>query len=96
MESLTRWQLLLVLFTAICVSTVSCFSTGAPADACSTLTPNRGRHQAPSQTTTVPYEIDMSVFLDANTGQLLYIPATDYQSKQNYSYNSVHATQCHV
>ena len=78
------WKLVLLLFIAatVYVSTVSGRSSGAPAQACNDLSPSQGAHGAP-QTTTVPYEIDMSVFRDDNSGQLLYTPATTYHSKNN-------------
>ena len=85
MRLVASWKLVLLLFiaAAIYVSTVSGRSSGAPAQACSDLSPSRGAHGAPPQTTTVPYEIDMSVFRN-NSGQLLYTPATTYQSKKKY------------
>ena len=85
MRLVASWKLVLLLFiaAAIYVSTVSGRSTGAPAQACSDLSPSQGAHGAPPQTTTVPYEIDTSVFRDDNSGQLLYTPATTYQSKNN-------------
>ena len=79
------WKLVLLFFVAaaIYVSTVSGHSIGAPAQACSDLSPDPGFHGAPPQSTTVLYEIDMSVFGDDNSGQLFYTPATAYRSKNN-------------
>ena len=85
MRLVASWKLVLLLFitAAVYVSTVSGYILGAPVQACTTLSPDPGAHGAPPQTTTVPYEIDMSVFGDDNSGQLLYTPATAYQSKNN-------------
>ena len=54
---------------------------GAPRDACTTLSPNQTAHEAPPQTSSVPYEIDVSVFRDPSSGQLVYTPNSTYQSK---------------
>ena len=79
------WKLVLLLFIAatVYVSTVSGRSTGAPSQACTTLLPDPGAHGAPPQSGPVLYEIDVSVFRDDNSGQLLYTPVTTYQSKKN-------------
>ena len=81
MESSTYWQLVLLLFIGVYVSTVSCFPTGAPSSACSSLSPNQTSHEAVAQNSSVPYEIDLSDFRDPNTGDLYYTPTTTYQSK---------------
>ena len=85
MRLVATWKLVLLLFiaAAIHVSTVSGLPSGAPTEACDTLSPTRNAHGAPSQPSTVPYGIDMSVFRDANSGQLLYTPTTTYQRKNN-------------
>ena len=74
---LRRLNVLTLLF-AVCISTICCFPTGAPAAACSTLSPSHG---APAQTTSVPYEINMDIFRDPETGNLLYTPNSPYNSK---------------
>ena len=86
MELISSWQLVLLLFTAFRVSTVSGHFSGAPAAACDNLSPDQGAHGGFPQTSTVPYEIDMNVFHDTNTGQMLYTPATPYQSKKSGLY----------
>ena len=87
MRLVASWKLVLLLLiaAAVHVSTVSGLSLGAPAQACTTLSPNPNQdaHGAPPQSTTVPYEIDTSVFQGANAGQLFYTPTTPYQSKNN-------------
>ena len=91
MELISSWQLVLLLFTAFHVSTVSGRSSGAPAEACNTLSPDpMSPHGGRPQTITVPYEINMSVFHDATTGQMLYTPAISYQSKKIARLASVH------
>jgi hypothetical protein len=77
----TSWKLVLLLFVAVHVSRVAGFRAGAPAQACNNLSPSQGPHGGPPQTSTVPYEIDVSIFRDAITDQLLYTPDTTYQSK---------------
>ena len=53
-----------------------CHRSGAPIEACSSLTPNHGvSEQAPS---TLPYVINVNVFKDPNNGQLLYTPGFSY------------------
>jgi hypothetical protein len=89
----TSWKLVLLLFIAVHVSRVAGRSTGAPAQACSSLSPSQNAHGGLPQTSTVPYEIDVSVFRDAITDQLLYTPATTYQSKNKnlvHLYNAMH------
>ena len=82
MASFTPWQLTFFLLIAVLnVSKVSSRSFGAPADACSTLSPNPGAHGAAPQLSNVPYEIDTSVFRDPTTGELLYTPNSNYQSE---------------
>ena len=70
-----------LLTAASCIFTVSCRSSGAPAEACSTLSPDPMRHRAAAQDSTTPYEIDTGVFRDPNTAELLYEPDSSYQSE---------------
>ena len=59
----------------------SCFPGGAPAGACSTLAPSQVQHNAPPQTSPVPYELDnLEEAFDVN-GTLGYIPGQTYQCK---------------
>ena len=58
------------------------FSTGAPADACTTLTQQHGSNSP--QTSTVPYTIDLSVF-DDGAGGFVYVPGMSYQREENHN-----------
>lgn len=75
-----RLNVLTLLFT-VCISTVCCHPDGAPAEACSTLSPSQAGHGEPARQTSVPYEINMDVFRDTETGKLLYTPSSPYNSK---------------
>jgi len=63
---------LLLVSTAVPVIS---FPTGAPLEACSTVTPN---HPATAQNSTNPYSIDLSVF-DDGSGGFRYLPGRTYQ-----------------
>ena len=67
----TVWQ----LFPTV----VNSYSTGAPAQACSSLTPNHGVGAQPSSS--LPYMIDIEVFRDPVGGELVYTPGVTYNSK---------------
>ena len=64
----------LLLLVSTVVPVIS-FPTGAPLEACSTVTPN---HPATAQTSTNPYSIDLSVF-DDGSGGFTYLPGRTYQ-----------------
>jgi hypothetical protein len=64
---------LLLLITASYLDQSEGFSSGAPSEACSTLSPNPFDHGAPPQTSEVPYEVDLSAFDDGG-GTLSYVP----------------------
>ena len=53
--------------------------TGAPAAACTSLTPNHG--VSGQAANTLPYTINTAVFSDPNTGELLYTAGFTYNSK---------------
>ena len=65
----------LVLLLA-CLYAADARPDGAPAGACTTLTPE-SPHAANGQTTPVPYEIDLTMFEDDN-GTLQYTPGRVY------------------
>ena len=66
-----------VLLLAIATKIVDCYSAGAPAVACTRLTPNPSNHDALPQNSQVPYKIDLSAFED-ETGDFSYIPEMTY------------------
>lgn len=66
------------LLVALLPSALS-YSTGAPAAACTTLTPNHG--VSGQNTSTLPYRINTDVFRDMNSGELLYRPGFTYSGK---------------
>lgn len=69
--------LILVVSAVACWSSVECFSAGPPVQACGTLSPLQAGHNAPAQTTPVPYEIDLSSLDDGNGG-FAYVPGETY------------------
>ena len=54
-------------------------STGAPAGACTTLSPEPTAHNAEPQSSTVPYEVDLSAFY--YSGGYYYYPGQTYLCK---------------
>ena len=68
---------------------VSCLSSGAPAAACSTLSPNPTQHGAQPQISTVPYIVDLVPFCDSATNTYMYYPGQNYTCKFNNN-NSVY------
>lgn len=64
---------------------VNCYSAGAPAESCDTLSLNSSYHGALEQTSsvTVPFEIDTSVFKNPFSDVLHYSPNSTYWSKLN-------------
>lgn len=71
--------LYLILFMGVQWSRVVAFTSGPPADACATLTPDPTFH-GPPQTSSVDilYEVDLSPLRDPNGG-LSYLPGETYQ-----------------
>lgn len=59
------------------------FSSGPPSQACGTLAPNPQAHDAPPQTTPVPYEIDLSSLDDGNGGYC-YQPGDTYACEHRW------------
>lgn len=57
---------------------VECLPTGAPAEACTTLTPALPFHIDPPQSIPVPYEVDL-LSLDDGEG-FSYVPGETYSS----------------
>lgn len=79
----TQYSVLLFSFLcliAIKLNVVECFSTGPPAAACTTLSPNPTPHGGPPQTTPVPYEVNISALADPNGGYS-YEPGVTYMCK---------------
>ena len=74
-HSSMRVLVAVVLLLASCVGPALSFSTGAPREACNSVTPN---HPATPQNTSNPYRIDLSVFEDGS-GSLTYLPNRTYQ-----------------
>ena len=62
---------------------VSGRSSGAPAGACENLTPSPQFHGTP-QSSQVPYEVDLSSFMQDGNGRYLYQPGRTYQSETAY------------
>lgn len=75
MASSSMMPLLLILLTLS--YQVESFPSGAPAGACSTLTPALPQHIDLPQTTPVPYEVDLVAFDDGNGG-FFYLPGVTY------------------
>ena len=66
-----------IIFAVLQATPVECRPEGAPASACSTLTP---QHPGSSQTSPIPYSIDLSPF-DDGLGNFSYIPGLAYDCK---------------
>ena len=60
---------------------VNCYSSGAPSESCDTLSPNSSYHGELEQMSSVPFEIDTSVFKNPFTNELHYSPNSTYWSK---------------
>ena len=56
-------------------ATVMGFPTGAPMEACDTISPNPISHRADPQTTAVPYTVNISSLANG------YVPGRNYPSK---------------
>ena len=69
-----------IVFFVCCVQVNNGYPSGAPAESCSTLTPNHGDHQP--QTSPIPYMIDISEFRDATNDCYYYTPGETYNSKE--------------
>ena len=67
--------LLLLLYSG---ESARAYSTGAPADACTTLTPN---HRKPPQPSPSPYTLDLLIFDLYSDGYYYYEPGETYQCK---------------
>lgn len=73
-------MLLLLASSALwSVKVAEALSTGAPQDACGTLSPDPGpfTHIVGPQTTPVPYEVDLSSLID-DSGGFSYVPEDSY------------------
>ena len=82
MAFFTLWQLTCLLFLSVLwITNVSSHLSGAPAEACSTLSPNQSVHGAPPQTTDVPYILNLSALYNATTDRIVYMPNSVYNSK---------------
>ena len=64
-----------VLLALLC--SAESLPTGAPLEACDTLTPNAVAHLALPQTTPAPYSIDLSPFASSDGGYS-YLPGETY------------------
>ena len=71
--------LCIALLQASVYHQVSSLSGGAPVQACSTLSPDPTAHGAQTQTSTVPYSIDLSPF--CSNGTYSYYPGRSYTCK---------------
>ena len=72
------------MFVLLLISTVPptlSFNTGAPQAACQTLAPDATSHGAQPQVTDIPYVLNLSVFYDTATDQMVYTSDTLYNSK---------------
>ena len=63
------------------VSPTLSFPSGAPQTACQTLAPDATSHGATPQVTDIPYVLNLSVFYDQTTDQLVYTPDIVYNGK---------------
>ena len=72
-----KW--LAVLLLLLCGGSAHAYSSGAPSQACSTLTPGHG---GLSQSSPSPYNLDLSIFNLYSDGNYYYIPGQTYQCKQ--------------
>ncbi len=70
----------ILLYSSFNGYVVTGFPDGAPAAACTTLSPDPVLHGAPPQTSIPPYEIDLSPFSDGNGG-FEYVPGIFYPCK---------------
>ena len=75
-HSSMRTLVAVVLLLASCVDPALSFPTGAPREACNSVTPNHP--PATPQNTSNPYHIDLSIFEDGS-GSLTYLPGRMYQ-----------------
>lgn len=73
---LASTAILVALISALQWTHVTCFSVGAPFEACATLSPESDDHNAEPNPTAVPFGFDLSA-LD-NNGVLEYIPGVTY------------------
>ena len=70
---------LVALISALQWTHVTCFSGGAPDDACASLSPESADHNAQPDPTAVPFGFDLSPLDDGNGG-FEYLPGVAYTS----------------
>lgn len=56
------------------------YPSGAPQSACETLAPDAAQHGAPSQTSDIPYVLNLSAFFDPTLGRMAYTSNVIYNS----------------
>ena len=78
--------------TAIILTAVECFSTGPPWQACQPLAPHPVAHSGQPQIAPVPYDVDLSDFLD-DEGTLSYRQNRTYNCKDIASYSYLFKSQ---
>ena len=66
-----------LLIVIASIYAVDALSSGAPEQACDTLSPDPTAHSNDPQDTPVPYNIDLSAF-DDGTGSYVYVPGYTY------------------
>ena len=71
---------LCILYVMLFETSVYSLPSGAPSQACSSLTPNHG---GSSQSSPLPYTLNMSTFNFYNDGNSYYEPGNTYQCKEN-------------
>ena len=77
MECYLRVTLLLISIIPPALS----FPSGAPQTSCQTLAPDATSHGATPQVTDIPYILNLSVFYDQATGEMVYTPGIVYNRK---------------
>ena len=76
-----KYLRLVIFLGIVClVNLVESRSSGAPREACGTLTPSEAQHGAPAQTSAIPYEVDLST-LSCGINSYCYVSGETYQRK---------------
>ena len=76
-----KLAIFILAFVAAGWQVAESFSGGASSQACDDLMPSATSHAPQSQTTSVPYSIDLSPLNDAASGQMAYTPGQTYTCK---------------
>ena len=83
---------LIVLLLSSALVAVQALPTGAPAEACDSLSPSPSAHGAQPQSTASPYGIDLSPF--NVEGQYLYTPGRTYTGKPSTQPTCTYIRSC--